>query len=57
VKAVERHTVAAARTGDPGQALQAFALHPLVDSVSVGRQLLAGYIEQIPEIAHLFKNS
>lgn len=57
MKAVERHTVAAARTGDPGQALQAFALHPLVDSVSVGRQLLAGYIEQIPEIAHLFKNS
>ena len=44
VKAVERHTIAAAMTGSTAEALQAFALHPLVDSVTVARELLAGYI-------------
>ena len=51
VKAVERHTIAAALTGSEDEALKAFALHPLVDSVSVARQLLEGYRDQIPGVA------
>jgi 6-phospho-beta-glucosidase len=44
VKAVERLTIEAAATGSPDAALKAFALHPLVDSVSVARDLLSGYL-------------
>jgi 6-phospho-beta-glucosidase len=51
VKAVERLTIEAAITGSPDAALRAFALHPLVDSVSVARDLLRGYVEAIPEVA------
>jgi 6-phospho-beta-glucosidase len=51
VKEVERHAIAAALTGSKAAALQAFALHPLVDSVTVARDLLTGYIERIPEVA------
>lgn len=51
VKDVERHTIAAALTGSKAEALQAFALHPLVDSVSVARDLVSGYIARIPEVA------
>ena len=43
VKAVEQLTIEAARTGSPDLALKAFALHPLVDSVSVARDLVRGY--------------
>ena len=45
VKAVERLTIEAALTGSRDAALQAFALHPLVDSVTVARDLLSGYID------------
>lgn len=55
VKAVERHTIAAAFTGSQNEALLALALHPLVDSVSVARDLLAGYIENIPEVAQVLQ--
>ncbi len=51
VKAVERFTIEAAVTRSPDAALKAFALHPLVDSVSVARDLLRGYVEAIPEVA------
>ncbi|WP_037568748.1 6-phospho-beta-glucosidase [Phaeacidiphilus oryzae] len=51
VKACERLTVRAAFEQDPDAALQAFALHPLVDSVSVARRLLDGYRTRIPEVA------
>jgi 6-phospho-beta-glucosidase len=51
VKAVERLTIEAATTGSPDTALEAFALHPLVDSVTVARELLRGYVEAIPEVA------
>lgn len=51
VKAVERHTIAAAMTGSKDEALKAFALHPLVDSVTVARDLVRGYIDRIPEVA------
>ena len=54
VKAVERHTIAAALTGSKDEALKAFALHPLVDSVTVARDLLSGYIDRIPEVAAVF---
>lgn len=53
VKAVERHTITAAMTGSRDEALKAFALHPLVDSVSVARDLLAGYMARIPEVARV----
>ncbi|RKS73418.1 6-phospho-beta-glucosidase [Actinomadura pelletieri DSM 43383] len=55
VKAVERLTVDAALTGSRAAAAQAFALHPLVDSASVGRRLLDGYIARIPEVAAVFE--
>lgn len=54
VKAVERLTIGAALTGSRADAVKAFALHPLVDSVSVGRRLLDGYIDRIPEVAAVF---
>jgi 6-phospho-beta-glucosidase len=56
VKAVERHTIAAALTGSREEALLAFALHPLVDSVAIARQLLAGYLDRIPEVAKVLTN-
>ncbi|TAM66915.1 MAG: 6-phospho-beta-glucosidase [Microbacteriaceae bacterium] len=54
VKAVERHAIAAATTGDASEAVKAFALHPLVDSVTVGERLFTGYCEAIPQLAALF---
>ncbi len=55
VKAVERHTISAALTGSRTEALLAFALHPLVDSVSVAQELLNGYIDAIPEVAQVLR--
>ncbi|MEU1338272.1 6-phospho-beta-glucosidase [Streptomyces sp. NPDC090075] len=54
VKAVERLTISAAVTGSRADAVKAFSLHPLVDSVDVGRKLLDGYIDRIPEVAAVF---
>jgi 6-phospho-beta-glucosidase len=51
VKAVERFTIEAALTGSADAALKAFALHPLVDSVTTARKLLSEYIAEIPEVA------
>lgn len=51
VKEVERHTIAAALTGSKQEAMLAFALHPLVDSVTVARDLVTGYVDRIPEVA------
>lgn len=53
VKAVERATIEAATTGSRAAALRAFALHPLVESVSVARRLLDGYVAAHPELAYL----
>jgi 6-phospho-beta-glucosidase len=53
VKAVERLTIEAATTGSRAAAWKAFALHPLVDSVAVARDLVRGYSEAFPEIARL----
>lgn len=54
IKAVERLTIRAAREASPRLARQAFALHPLVDSVTVADQLLAGYRARIPLLESLF---
>ncbi|MEU6712179.1 6-phospho-beta-glucosidase [Nonomuraea sp. NPDC046802] len=51
VKAVEQTTIEAALSGSPRLAVEAFALHPLVDSVSTARKLLDGYRARIPELA------
>ncbi|MBM7788463.1 6-phospho-beta-glucosidase [Tenggerimyces flavus] len=51
VKAVERLVIEAASTGSRSLAVKAFALHPLVDSVSLARDLVDGYIRAIPEVA------
>jgi 6-phospho-beta-glucosidase len=57
VKAVERLTIAAALEGSERMAVEALALHPLVDSVTVARQLLAGYRQRIPSLTTLFSAS
>ncbi|TDD00014.1 6-phospho-beta-glucosidase [Nonomuraea deserti] len=54
VKAVEQTAIEAALSGSPRQAAAAFALHPLVDSVPVARELLDGYRARIPELDAVF---
>ena len=51
MKAVEQLTIEAALNHDASIALKAFALHPLVDSVSTARKLLQGYVEASPDVA------
>ncbi len=51
VKAVEQLTIRAATEHSANLAWEAFATHPLVDSVDVGRRLLEGYRSRIPEVA------
>jgi 6-phospho-beta-glucosidase len=51
VKAVERTTIEAATTGSRTAAQRAFALHPLVDSVTVAHQLLDTYAEELPGLS------
>ncbi|MEU8695356.1 6-phospho-beta-glucosidase [Streptomyces sp. NPDC048665] len=53
VKAVEREVLAAAESGSRHTAVKAFALHPLVDSVTVARRLVEGYTEVHPGLAYL----
>ncbi|MET9958626.1 6-phospho-beta-glucosidase [Streptomyces sp. NPDC006326] len=53
VKAVERAVLRAAASGSRADAVKAFALHPLVDSVNVARRLLDGYAAEHPGLAHL----
>ncbi|MBE1593705.1 6-phospho-beta-glucosidase [Nonomuraea angiospora] len=51
VKGVEQAAIEAARSGSARLAVEAFALHPLVDSVATARKLLDGYRARIPELA------
>ncbi|MCX4658936.1 6-phospho-beta-glucosidase [Streptomyces uncialis] len=53
VKAVEREVMAAADSGSRATAVKAFALHPLVDSVSVARRLVDGYVAAHPGLGYL----
>lgn len=50
---MERAVLDAAGTGSRGAAVRAFALHPLVDSVSVARRLVEGYTRVHPGLAYL----
>ncbi|MFD8969038.1 6-phospho-beta-glucosidase [Streptomyces sp. NPDC059568] len=53
VKAVEREVLAAAGSGSRATAVKAFALHPLVDSVTVAHHLVDGYTKAHPGLAYL----
>ncbi|MFF9569022.1 6-phospho-beta-glucosidase [Streptomyces sp. NPDC014685] len=53
VKAVERAVLEASESGSRATAVKAFALHPLVDSVTVAERLVDGYIEAHPALARL----
>ncbi|MFE7133284.1 6-phospho-beta-glucosidase [Streptomyces sp. NPDC057638] len=53
VKAVEREVLAAVDGGSRSRAVMAFALHPLVDSVSVARRLVDSYASAHPTLAYL----
>ncbi|MCP3818356.1 6-phospho-beta-glucosidase [Streptomyces sp. A3M-1-3] len=53
VKAVEREVMAAAESGSRATAVKAFALHPLVDSVSVARRLVDAYTNEHPGLGYL----
>ncbi|MFJ2589034.1 6-phospho-beta-glucosidase [Streptomyces sp. NPDC087538] len=53
VKAVERAVLDAAASGSRSTAVKAFALHPLVDSVTVAGRLVDGYIKVHPQLAYL----
>jgi 6-phospho-beta-glucosidase len=54
MKEVERTTIDAALTGSPSLAVKALALHPLVPSVSVAREIFAGYRARLPALAEAF---
>lgn len=54
VKQVERLTIRAVVAGEREAAVQAFAAHPLVGSVPLGRQLLEGYEAAFPELSQLW---
>ncbi|GAA2266907.1 6-phospho-beta-glucosidase [Nonomuraea roseoviolacea subsp. roseoviolacea] len=53
VKAVEQTAIEAALSGSSRLAVEAFALHPLVDSVSTARRLLDGYRARVPQLAEV----
>ncbi|MCB5183270.1 6-phospho-beta-glucosidase [Streptomyces antimicrobicus] len=53
VKAVERAVLEAAASGSRADAVTAFALHPLVDSVAVARRLVEGYTAAHPGLSYL----
>ncbi|MEU7070434.1 6-phospho-beta-glucosidase [Streptomyces narbonensis] len=53
VKAVEREVLAAVESGSRATAVKAFALHPLVDSVSVARRLVENYTTAHAGLAYL----
>jgi 6-phospho-beta-glucosidase len=52
---VERLVIEAATTASEQRAVEAFALHPLVDSVTVARELLRSYRARIPLVDAVFR--
>ncbi|WP_460626278.1 6-phospho-beta-glucosidase [Intrasporangium mesophilum] len=54
-KAVDELVLEAVREGSESLAVQAFALHPLVDSVTVARDLMAGYRRSLPDFYDRFR--
>ena len=57
VKAVDELVIAAVSQRSARLAHKAFALHPLVDSVTTAATLLDGYRSRIPELTDLFTES
>jgi 6-phospho-beta-glucosidase len=55
MKDVERTTIDAALTGSPSLAVKALALHPLVPSVSVAREIFDGYRKRLPALEEAFR--
>lgn len=55
VRASERCILEAALTGSRDKAWEGFSLHPLVASVDLGRELVAGYIAGHPQIRALLR--
>jgi 6-phospho-beta-glucosidase len=51
VKACEELVIEAAEAGSRAAAWQAFALHPLVNSTTLGRRLLDAYAAAHPQLA------
>lgn len=56
VKAVERTTIQAATSGSREAAVRAFALHPLIDSVTVAHKLLDTYAAELPGLGQFVKH-
>lgn len=54
MKDVERITIDAALTGSSRLAIKALALHPLVPSVAVAREIFDGYRARLPQLAEAF---
>ena len=54
IKAVERATIEAARTGSTALAIKALALHPLVPSVTAAREIFTEYRERLPDLEERF---
>src|SRR4051794_14951506 len=54
IKDVERTTIEAALTGSTELAVRALALHPLVPSVTVAREIFDGYRRRLPELEERF---
>ena len=54
IKDVERTTIEAALTGSAELAVRALALHPLVPSVTVAREIFDGYRRRLPELEERF---
>jgi 6-phospho-beta-glucosidase len=57
VKSSEQLILRATEEGSFDLAWRAFATHPLIDSVKIGKQLLVDYSEQIPEIGQALRVS
>jgi 6-phospho-beta-glucosidase len=54
MKDVERTTIDAALTGSSALAIKALALHPLVPSVNVAREIFDGYRARLPALEEAF---
>lgn len=55
VKACEELVIEAALTGEKTLAWRALAAHPLVDSITVAKDVLDAYIDKNPDIARTFR--
>jgi 6-phospho-beta-glucosidase len=54
IKDVERTTIEAALSGSTEMAVRALAMHPLVPSVSVARDIFDGYRRRLPDLQERF---